>query len=520
MPIRMEKDDPRSNQGGGANSGGGGSSPLLKWIPLILFFVFRKPKLLIPILIIGAILYFLLVDSGTMIEEETGTENLEQYMLGASLSEERFDKALVFEPLAYGVGDMNALPRSVSLKRFAPTPLHQGSQGSCVGWASAYAAQTILEAQATGKAPNQIAFSPAYLYNQIHLENCDGAYMLEAMRAMQQNGGLPFRQFEYDERTCENYPDRTDIGQGQAFRIKGFNRLTLGANNYKPDITAIKQNLAQGAPVVIGAMVGGTFMSRMLGQKLWQPTSGDYSMRGFGGHAMCVTGYDDDLEGGAFQIMNSWGTDWGDRGFCWMRYRDFQQFVKEAYGIFPSGQTGSTKFAADKMAVKFGLFDIEKEQLIPVEQKADIVFRTQQPLKPGDKFKVLFNNSIECYAYILGQETDGSSYVLFPYTAKHSPYCGITGTRLFPKDYHMTPDEIGNRDYIAMVISKTELDVYALNARMNASRKPSYAEKLKEALNQQRIRNTTFVDGQTIAFSADIKNPQQQVVGLIIEIDK
>ncbi|ULT46065.1 DUF4384 domain-containing protein [Niabella defluvii] len=48
-------------------------------------------------------------------------------------------------------------------------------------------------------------------------------------------------------------------------------------------------------------------------------------------------------------------------------------------------------------------------------------------------------NSTECYIYIFGQETNGSSYVLFPYlkpgetVSKHAPYCGITGYRLFPK---------------------------------------------------------------------------------------
>ena len=111
-------------------------------------------------------------------------------------------------------------------------------------------------------------------------------------------------------------------------------------------------------------------MSRMLGQKVWEPTSRDYSMSGFGGHAMCVIGYDDDLQGGAFQIMNSWGQEWGDRGFCWIRYDDFEHFVKEAYGVAPMGAAGDQKFASDKMAVKFGLFDMDTE-LVTVAESVD-----------------------------------------------------------------------------------------------------------------------------------------------------
>lgn len=522
MPIRMEQDAPGGKRPG---KSGGSSGNLFKWILLAVFFIFKKPKIAITLLLLAGVWYFFLggqefFQGGTLSDFAETDENTANYSLGASLSEERFDRVEVFEPLAYSASGLNSLPRSVSLKAYAPKPLHQGNQGSCVGWASAYAARTILEAQASGKNPNETAFSPAYLYNQIHLDNCNGAYMLDAMQTMQQNGALLFNQFSYDENTCANYPDRTDIKNGQSFRIKGFNRLTLGAEDYQPDIEAIKQNLAQGAPVVIGAMVGGTFMSRMLGQKIWQPTRNDYTMRNFGGHAMCVIGYDDDLEGGAFQIMNSWGQDWGDRGFCWIKYDDFSYFVREAYGLFPMVNTQTQQATQDKMAVKFGLYDMGKDATIPLRKRDDINFRTEQPLAIGSKFKVLISNSIECYTYILGQETDGSSYVLFPYTAKHSPYCGITGTRLFPKDYHMTPDAVGNRDYIAVIVSKEALDIYLLNTRMNASRKTDFADKVKEALAQQRIQRTTFVDGKTIAFSADLKQTTGVAVAMVLEIEK
>lgn len=522
MPIRMEQDDPKP---GGRRTPGGGSGNSGKWIIGLLLLLFRKPKIGIPLLLIGGVWYFFLGGSeffqNAPLDELSSGTNEYNFQLGASLNEEQFDRAEVFEPLAYGA-DLNSLPRSASLRDFAPTPLHQGSQGSCVGWASAYAARTILEARSTGQKPNAVTFSPAFLYNQIHLDDCNGAYMLDAMQSMQKKGALPFSEFRYDESSCANYPDRTDLQQAQSFRIKGFNRLTLGAEDYTPDLTAIKQNLAQGAPVVIGAMVGGTFMDGMIGRDTWVPSRSDYAMRDFGGHAMCVIGYDDDKKGGAFQIMNSWGQDWGDNGFFWMRYTDFSQFVREAYGLFPmGGGQQDQKFADDKMAVKFGLYDMKKETTIPLRKTGDIGFRTEQPVRIGDQFKVLISNSIDCYTYILGQETDGSSYVLFPYTAKHSPYCGITGTRLFPKDYHLTPDAVGNRDYIALIVSKTELDINALNQQVNAAQgKKDYTDKVKAALAEHRIPRTTFVDGKTIAFSVDIATNGPDAVAMILEIEK
>ena len=39
------------------------------------------------------------------------------------------------------------LPSAVSLKQYCPTPGDQGNYGTCVGWTTAYAARTILEAR-------------------------------------------------------------------------------------------------------------------------------------------------------------------------------------------------------------------------------------------------------------------------------------------------------------------------------------------------------------------------------------
>ena len=95
------------------------------------------------------------------------------------------------------------------------------------------------------------------------------------------------------------------------------------------------------APVVIGAMVGGSFMQGMMGQKVWHPTASDRNQVGFGGHAMCVIGYNDRVEGGAFEIMNSWGPEWGQNGLAFIRYGDFKEFVREAYGIDPLPKKGA-----------------------------------------------------------------------------------------------------------------------------------------------------------------------------------
>jgi len=250
-------------------------------------------KLLIPaVLVCGALYMFGFFDGclgaggGGGGFADNNFNNTEEFSFskGAALSEERFDKAEVFEALSTSYGAPE-IPSRVSLKQYAPQRAHQGSQGSCVGWATSYAARTILHSRASGQDANQVAFSPSYLYNQIALRGCQGAYMNDAMAFLKQNGTLPFRDFAYDESTCSLEPNQTGRNKAKQFKIKGYNRLTYGANNYKTDLDGMKQNLAQGAPVVIGMMVGGTFMQSMRGQKVWRPTQRDYQQGGFGGHA-------------------------------------------------------------------------------------------------------------------------------------------------------------------------------------------------------------------------------------------
>jgi C1A family cysteine protease len=41
-----------------------------------------------------------------------------------------------------------------------------------------------------------------------------------------------------------------------------------------------------------------------------------------GGHEMCVVGYNDSSQ--TFEVQNSWGSGWGDAGFCHIPYSYIQ----------------------------------------------------------------------------------------------------------------------------------------------------------------------------------------------------
>jgi Papain family cysteine protease/Domain of unknown function (DUF4384) len=298
----------------------------------------------------------------------------------------------------------------------------------------------------------------------------------------------------------------------------------LTNENEAINVRAIKEHLAKDAPVVIGMMVGQSFMQDMKGQELWQPQGMDASGMGMGGHAMCVIGYDDRKFGGAFQIMNSWTPEWGKDGIAWIKYGDFKEYVREAYGIDPLPKRSNV--ANIPLECNVGLVNNDGKKNIPLKLTGSNLFQTITPIKKGTRFKMSIQNATECYIYIFGQETDGSSYVLFPYlktgetVSKHSPYCGITGYRLFPKSQSMEADTIGNKDYIAIVVSKDELDYNQLNKAISSSSKTDYLGKVNEAVQSILVRSAKFnnTNDGSVYFKADAND--NKAVACVVAIDK
>ena len=528
-----------NNSGSGGNRGGGGggfnAGGLMALLPLIIG-LFRGRgnsgnngggqgkggcggKSIILLLVIAVALYFLLPDGCNPLKQATNTTSGNKTFseTGYNFNANETRKAQVYEGLEDDDAK-NPLPERVSLAAYAPSRQNQGKQGSCVAWSATYAARTILEAASTKQDPNTIAYSPAFMYNNIALEDCQGAYIQKAMEFMQANGAVKYQDFKYDENDCSRQATQSLAQQGQQNKILGFHRLTETDDVNGLNIRAIKEHLAKDAPVVIGMMVGGTFMQDMVGQKVWSPTSRDKNMTGFGGHAMCVIGYDDRVEGGAFEIMNSWGPEWGQNGIGFVRYGDFKEFTREAYGLDALPKRGAA--LNQPFECNIGLFNPDTRTNVALKTAGANVFKTVNAIKKGSKFKIEINNKLECYIYIFTPDLSGKSIVLFPYKPVHSPYCGITGYRLFPRRESIQADEVGNKEIMGIVVSKTKLDYNALNGSINASAATDFASKLKAAIGSNAITNATYGNANNGMMYFKSIGDSKNMVSCIVEIDK
>ena len=267
------------------------------------------------------------------------------------------------------LGFSGDLPANYSLEKYVPPVLGQGDTPTCVGFAMGYYGISTIH-NAYFDRSNEYeklvhSFDPFYAYT-INRTNCDkGLNMLDAFRNFSIYGAkkMFFSPIDID---CDNPISDESLeniqGYLSPYQLEKFEFIQVINPRF---IENVKTSIFNKLPVMIGTNITESLYDVGLnqGNALWSPKGDEKSI---GGHAMCVVGYDDDLNGGSFRIVNSWGTDWGDNGFFWLSYDDFYDTVDEAYVIKPymidfENQNSQVEFYEDyiNLTTKDNLFNYE-----------------------------------------------------------------------------------------------------------------------------------------------------------------
>ena len=271
------------------------------------------------------------------------------YSTGANIDINMYNKAELGS--FKGMGFVTSLPASVSYKQFTPVANDQGQYGTCVGWSSAYGTFTTAYARQHNITNRvlitAISFDPYFNYSmalKAKDASCEsGTFNYDALLSMRQNG---LKRTFMQELGCDADIPQRFIDNARNVRIKDFKRLFTYPKNwdgtwetfFKYDVdkvTPVKEALANGHPVQMSMRLPGSIFT-VGTNELWEATAAERANptgQETYGHAMTIVGYDDNKHGGAFEVMNSWGQEWGNRGFFWVKYQDFKMFGSEAYYI-------------------------------------------------------------------------------------------------------------------------------------------------------------------------------------------
>ena len=240
-----------------------------------------------------------------------------------------------------GFGFAEDIPVRKSLEKYVPFIGNQKNTGSCVAWATTYYNLSIIYNRMFGITSNRDKYShtfdPWFTYSQVNRRynnspDCtNGLSFQEAFDFLQNFGPKKLFLPPYDM-SCSASISNSNLEvvkrYSTPYRVSKIDiEKAYNFDSYNYPLTDKQVNLIKteigkySFPVVVGFSNYGSTLNEVNSSGYWYPK---YSPGG--GHAMTVVGYDDTLNGGSFRLVNSWGYDWGDNGYVWIRYSDFKKF--------------------------------------------------------------------------------------------------------------------------------------------------------------------------------------------------
>jgi len=222
-----------------------------------------------------------------------------------------------------------SLPASMDLRPWCSPVENQGNIGSCTAHAGAGMIE-YYERKAFGK---HIDASRLFLYkitrNLMKMKGDTGAYLRITMGAMVLFGVPPEDYWPYadDEKKFDQEPPAFCYAFAQNYQTIKYFRHDPPGTKAEEVLRKIKTYLSNGHPAMFGFTVYNSIEQAETSGKIPFPSPKE---RIEGGHAVVMVGYDDKMKiknkfikvetTGAFLIRNSWGKEWGEKGYGWLPY--------------------------------------------------------------------------------------------------------------------------------------------------------------------------------------------------------
>lgn len=459
------------------------------------------------------------------------------FLLISSLAfSQQFATGLVFDDEAYA--EIPAKPKNVAffddladitnatLKQYVPVVKSQDQYGTCTGWATAYYGRTIIEAKqrkiTNQDEINKIAFSPLFTYLSVaqNKVNCQKGSSIDlALNSLKTDGSPYFKDYGV---LCDDAIPAEIIEKAKANVIESYNRIITGKEPSLERVENVKRALHNGNPVVIGFTV----------EKALHVTKNLYIPDGQstgGGHAMCVIGFDDEKYGGSFEVVNSWGTNWGNNGFFWVKYDDFVNLTKYALEIIPKPKPiedkyqtlagelrlelkGGSLMEVAKADTKFkktvlGWQDVVAEEDTDKKSLGD--YKTKEAYPKETKYRIYAKVDQPSYMYVFYADSAGENGIIFPHEKENvsAYFDNIDAELVMPGEKYMFRlNSDVESDYTIVIFSLEELDTTSIVSKMNTM-EGELMDKLYLIFNDKLIdKESITLETYKMKFNSKFKN--------------
>ena len=227
---------------------------------------------------------------------------------------------------------MLTIPASIDYSNNMSTVKNQGQLGSCVAFATV-AVKEWQEIKEYGMAAASAIKGPAIsakdvrdLSEQWVYYNCkkidpwpteEGTSIRYAMKILQKMG-VPFeKEWPYSDSRVGN-PSKLASKIAKWLKIDSYWRIST--------IQELKAALVNNGPIPIGVLCFEEIFGVGVDGIIPDPKNPEDV---YGGHAICVVGYDDVKK--LIKFKNSWSSAWGDKGYGYLSYNYINNYMADAW---------------------------------------------------------------------------------------------------------------------------------------------------------------------------------------------
>lgn len=207
---------------------------------------------------------------------------------------------------------IRTLPAKMDLRNLCPTVYDQGQLGSCTANAIGAAFEFEMMKQKSAQ-----VFMPSRLfiyYNERVIENSvnndAGAQIRDGIKSVNNQGVCPEDLWPYVVDKFAEKPPKNSYSSALKHQALSYQRVDR-------TLSQMQGCLADGYPFVFGFTVYDSFESEQVAKsgKLNMPQKAEKLV---GGHAVMAVGYDNSSK--RFIVRNSWGDNWGQKGYFTIPY--------------------------------------------------------------------------------------------------------------------------------------------------------------------------------------------------------
>jgi C1A family cysteine protease len=202
------------------------------------------------------------------------------------------------------------LPPKIDFRPLCPLVEDQGKLGSC----TAHALTGALEVLEKKDELQVVQFSRLFVYyNERAIEHTiaqdSGAMLRDGIKSLVKKGACTEKKWPYIIAKFTAKPVAVCFKEGLNHQVTSYQRIDT--------LDQMRSCLAEGFPFVFGFTVYEGFESHVVA-KTGRVTMPESAERALGGHAVLAVGYNDAQK--RFIVRNSWGTEWGMKGYFTMPY--------------------------------------------------------------------------------------------------------------------------------------------------------------------------------------------------------